>query len=60
MSRIITYTNLKTGKREIFKNQKGVNRGDIKIFTTRLKAEKKINQLRSIKKYFNLRMKRIG
>lgn len=60
MSRVITYTNKKTGKRETFKHQNGVNKGDIKIFTTKVKAEKQLNQLKSTKKYYNLKMKRIG
>lgn len=60
MSRVITYTDAKTGKREIFRHEKGVNKGDIKIFTTKSKAEKKISQLKQIKKYLNIRMKRIG
>lgn len=60
MSRIITYTNSKTGKREIFAHQKGVSKGDIKIFTTKAKAMIKLDQLKSTGKYFNLRMKRIG
>lgn len=59
MSQIITYTNLKTYERRIYKN---------KIYTTKAKAEKALKELKKIIKknpklqfrFFNLRMKRIG